>query len=331
MGRAPILNEELPEVKYASRFNGGWDQVVKYEDKIFTENVAFTDNDFFKMFSFEILKGNKESFLLDPSEIVITESIAQKYFGSTDALNKVFSIDIRGGKDFVVAGVVADPPANSSLDFQMLISQVNRRYYERNMTEWRNFSTPTFVQLNAGTSRTQLMTNLRSIRDKLMKEDMEESKKQYDIPDDVIQFEFRATNLLDIHLHKEVNWHKVSDQQYSLILGGLAILIIIIASINYISLALTTSAARRKEVGVRKSIGASKTQLAYQFTFESLLIAVVSMIFGIILMLIFLPNFNEFTSKSIEVTHISLLELMGVAFLLASLIGLVAGSYTSFD
>lgn len=330
VGLAPTLKEELPEVKYATRFNEGAKRVVKYKDMIFSESVSYTDTDFFNMFSFPVIAGNKESFLSEPSQVVITESIAQKYFGSTDALDKVLSIDMQGDKEFVVVGVISDPPFNSSLDFKMLISQVNRGYYKENMTQWRNFSTPTFVQLNNGTEHSQLQTNLHSVRDKLMKEGLEESKKQYSIPDDVIQFEFRATNLLDIHMHKDVSWHKVSDPQYSFILGGLALLIIVIASINYISLALTTSAARRKEVGVRKSIGATKNQLAYQFTLESVLVSILSMILGVILMMTFLPNFNDFTSKSIEVTPLILLEVLGISLLLSVFVGLIAGSYPSF-
>lgn len=326
----PTLKEELSEVKYATRFNSGWEQVVKYENNMFIENIAFTDNDFFKMFSFEVQAGEAETFLLEPKQVVITESIAEKYFGDEVALNKSLSIDIRGSEDYLVVGVIADPPKNSSLDFSLLISQTNRPYYDRNMENWRSFNTPTFVQLQPGSTSDQLKESLIGIRDKYMKESLAKSKERYNIPDDVIQFEYRVTNMLDIHLNNNVSWHKASDPQYSLILSALAILIIVIASINYVSLALTTSAARRMEVGVRKAIGASKKQLIQQFSLESIILAIISMVIGIILMMIFLPTFNEFTNKSIELNTALMIEIGLTGLLLALMIGAMAGGYPAF-
>lgn len=330
VGLAPVLKDELSEVKYATRFNGDWDQIVKYQDKMFIESIAFTDSDFFQMFSFEVIAGNKDKFLLEPKQVVITESIAEKYFENENPLDKTLTIDIRGEQEYSVVGIIADPPSNSSFDFELLIPQPNRPYYERNMENWRSFNTPTFVQLQEGSTEDQLYESLLLVRDKYMKEGLERSRERYDIPEDATQFEYITTNLLDIHLNNKVNWHKASDPQYSLILSGLAILIIIIASINYVSLALTTSAARRLEVGVRKAIGANQSQLIYQFSFESILLAVVSMIFGVILMVLFLPTFNEFTDKSIVLDSMLILEICAAGLLLSLFIGLIAGGYPAF-
>ncbi len=327
---APTLKEELSEVKFATRFNGGWSQVVKYQNKIFIEDIAFTDNDFFKMFSFPVLEGNSELFLLEPKQAVVTKSIAKKYFGDESPLNKILAVDIRGEQDYEIVGVMDDPPTNSSFNFDILIPQENRLYYERNMVNWSSFNSPTFVQLHEGSSEQQLLTSLIDVRDRYMKENMERDKEEYDIPEDAIQFEYRTSNLLDIHLNPDVNWHKVSDPQYSLILGGLAILIIVIASINYISLALTTSASRRLEVGVRKSIGATQKQLIYQFSFESVALAILSMAFGVIIMILFLPTFNDFTGKGIRLDSGVWLELLGFSLAISLLVGHLAGCYPAF-
>ncbi len=147
------------------------------------------------------------------------------------------------------------------------------------------------------------------------------------VPPDVKITEFVFTALPDIHLKTEVSWAKVSDPQYSMILGGIALLILVIACINYISLALTTSASRRTEVGIRKAVGAQKNQLVYQFGFESVLLTMISMIIGVILMLLFLPYFNSFTGKGIEVTIDRLINLVLYCVGLTLIVGLIAGSY----
>lgn len=134
-------------------------------------------------------------------------------------------------------------------------------------------------------------------------------------------------SLSSVHLAKDISWDRVSDPKYSWILGGIALLILIIASINYISLSLTTSASRRVEVGIRKVVGAQKNQIAWQFTVESLVLALASMVIGMIFVFLFLPAFNSFTTKGIALTFSNLLPVIGVAAAIAFVIGLIAGSY----
>ena len=128
-------------------------------------------------------------------------------------------------------------------------------------------------------------------------------------------------------MKKDIGWAKVSDPQYSLILGGMALLILLIACINYVSLALTTSTARRTEVGIRKVVGAQKTQLVYQFGFESVILALISMVIGIALVFLFLPAFNTFTGKGIAMDATSFGQVVGVSLVLTLLVGTLAGSY----
>ncbi len=125
-------------------------------------------------------------------------------------------------------------------------------------------------------------------------------------------FKLAFTPLTEIHLMKSIGWHKVSDPQYAYILGGIALLILVIACINYISLALTTSASRRKEVGVRKVTGADRKQLVYQFGFESLLLACISMFIGVMFVILFLPSFNQFTQKTIVIAWKDWAELLSI-------------------
>ena len=326
-GLREVLKDELPEVEMATRYNSGASGIVRYGDKIFTEKLTYVDDDFFKMFSFPLIRGNADKLFQHKQEVVLTPAIAEKYFGQEDPIGKTIEIDVNGSNNYTVTGIIKQAPANSSLSFEILIPQQNRPYYDKNLGQWGNYSTPTFVQLVKNADLQQFSANLDKIIDKYMSENLKLRRDRGNIPEDITLLEIQYTNLADIHLNKEVSWEKVSDPQYSLILGGIAILILLIACINYISLALTTSTARRTEVGIRKAVGAQKGQLVYQFGFESLALAMISMVIGIGLVVLFLPAFNEFTNKNITLVVASLLELGAVTLGLTLVVGLIAGSY----
>ncbi|MBK7653508.1 MAG: ABC transporter permease [Flammeovirgaceae bacterium] len=291
-GLGPALKDELPEVKYATRYNSDNRGIFRYEEKVFTESLTYVDADFFKMFSFPLIKGNADRIFLDKSEIVLTPAIVKKYFGDVDPIGKTILIDDEGEKSYTVTGVIEPAPANSSLHYDILISQENRSYYERNMNNWGNFNTPTFVQLNSEADLTIFKTNLDKIIDKYMRDKLEKWRKEstIQIPTDVKMLEYEFTALPDWHLEKEIRSEMVSDPQYSIILGGIAIFIMLLACINYISLSLTTSASRRIEVGVRKVVGAQRNQLVYQFSFESLMLSLASMVIGFGLVVLFFTS-----------------------------------------
>jgi len=310
LGLRNVLKEELPEIKYATRFSSGRTVVLRYRDKIFSEKIAYVDRDFFRMFSFNLLTGDAENLFENKLDVVITAEIAEKYFGKEDPIGKTISITVGSEKLFTIAGIIEAPPVNSSLDFQILVPQESMPGYEKQMTDWSVFGTPCFVQLLDHADPTQFRANLHKVGQKYMGD-----------------IELAFTPLTEMHLMKSVGWHKVSDLQYAYILGGIALLILGIACINYISLALTTSASRRKEVGVRKVTGAGRKQLVYQFGYESLLLACISVFIGIILVILFLPSFNQFTRKEIEIGWQDWTELLSIGLLLTFVVGLLAGSY----
>ncbi|MCI0750628.1 MAG: ABC transporter permease [Flammeovirgaceae bacterium] len=331
VGFRQALLDELPEVVRATRYNSGGTGIFRYDDKVFTENITFVDGDFFAMFSFQLLKGNRDKLFKNKQEIVLTPAIAEKYFGTEDPIGKIVKIDAEGEKDYIVAGIIEPAPANSSLSYSILIPQENRWNYERNMSQWGNFNTPTFAQLAPGTDLTTFKANLDKLTEKYVGDRLKKWREEsmVPIPADAKMLEYEFTQLPDWHLKNEISWDKVSDPQYSLILGGIAVLILLIACINYISLSLTTSASRRTEVGIRKVVGAQRNQLIYQFGFESLMLAFLSMFIGLGLVALFLPAFNEFTNKSIQLTWSGMLQVAGVSFVLALIVGLLAGSYPS--
>jgi putative ABC transport system permease protein len=330
-GLGPAIKEECPEVEYVTRFNSG-SATVNYKDKVFSQELTYVDKDFFKMFSFPLLKGNAGTVFRDKLEVVLTPAVAEKFFGNEDPIGQSIALNFGDSKDvFIVTGIIEAPPANSSLDFKILLPQQNRNGYEHSATNWGSTNSPTFVQLRSKADTTLLKRNLAAICTKYFEPVAERWKKEAVIPvaKDLKLLEYVFSPLPEIHLKSKIGWHKVSDKSYSYILGGIALLILLIASINYISLALTTSAARRTEVGIRKVVGAVRMQLFYQFGFESIVLAVISMIFGFALAALFLPSFNDFTDKQIAYGQVNWLMFFLVGLALALTVGILAGSYPS--
>ncbi len=329
-GMLPALKNDIPEIELGTRFNSS-DAILTYNEKVFKENVVYVDADFFKMFTFKLLVGNPDRIFRTKEEIVLTPALAEKYFGKEDPIGKIFLFTNGLGekKPMTVTGLIDSPSANSSLDFAILVPQENRPGYERHLAKFGNFNTATFVQLVPGTDLTKFQSNLDKTVEKVMSDQLKKDRQEsvVPVPDGVKTFQLQYTKLAHIHLKKEISWEKVSDPQYSLILGGIALLILVIACINYVSLALTTSTSRRTEVGIRKVVGAQKKQLIYQFGFESVLLAMISMLIGIGMAFVFLPSFNSFTKKTIELDVAGVTLAVGVSLALALIVGILAGSY----
>ncbi len=332
-GLRNAIKDELPEVSLATRYNSGHSGIVRYNDKVFSEKgITYVDADFFKMFSFKIIAGNPGKLFSGKLETAITPEIAKKYFGDESALGKMLRVDVDGDKEFVITAIIEPAPANSSLRYDILLPQENISNYERNVNQWGNFNTPTFVQLVPNTDFKKFISNLDKAIQKHMGEKLEKWRKQAatPVPANVKMLESEFTQLPDMHLKKEISWENVSDPQYSWILGGIAALILLIASINYVSLALTTSASRKTEVGIRKVAGAQRQQLVWQFSIESVVLSILSMVIGIVLVFLFLPAFNQFTDKDIAISFSNIAPVLLASLTLTIFIGVVAGSYPAF-
>lgn len=318
---------ELAEVQYMTRFSQG-EGVMRYRDKIFKQRYTNADSGFFRMFSFPVVAGDHEHLFRNLSDAVLTRETAKKYFGDEDPIGKIFTIEMQGEKTMRVAAVVEAPPANSSIQFEMILPIEMNPGFISNRDRWSNYSYPTFIQVYPGTSIVSLQDNLNRLYQKYVPAETREWRERNLVPG-FKPYEYGITALPEIHLRKDVDWQKVSDPQYSWILGGIAVLILVIACINYISLALTTSASRRIEVGIRKVVGAYRKQLVQQFGFESIVLALISMMIGLGLVAIFLPYFNDFTGKEIVFTAASIFQVAGVALALSIVVGVLAGIYPS--
>jgi len=321
---APTMKAEIPEVQYATHFCKS-DAILRRDEKVFKEPIVYIDADFFRMFSFRLLEGNVEKMFSSKDEIVLTPAMAEKYFGASPALGQVLMM---GNRSLTVTGIIEAPPANSSLQFQALLPIEGwGAYHQYNLDTWMNMGFATFVQLYPSASAAHLQASLDRLTQKYMKADLDQWRERDKVPEGEMPYRIGFAKLTGIHSMKDVSWDNVSDPQYAWILGGIAILIMLIACINYISLALTSSAKRRMEVGVRKVMGAYRKQLIYQFAFESVMLALLSLLIGFVLAALFLPAFNQFTGKAIALNTTNIFSLAGISLAIALVVGLLAGCY----
>lgn len=325
MGIGSVIKKELPEVKRATHFVPIEGVSVGYGTNIFKEKGAFVDPDFFKMFDFRVLRGNADELFRAPLEIVITPETAKKYFGDEDPIGK--TLKVQGSFDLTVSGIIESPPPYSSLDFSILVPIQGHPRYKEAMEQWGNFSFPTFVELNPQSALPSFKSNLDKMVDKYMGERMKTWREHYQIPKDETIFEITFTPLHDIHHNHKIEWYKATNPQTILILGGITLLILVIACINYVSLATMLSAQRNREVGVRKVLGASKKGLIGQFWVEAMLTTAIAAIFGLALAYLFTGRFNDFTGKSLAVFDANPLHISLFIIALILIVGTFSGLY----
>lgn len=319
----PTLKENLKEVEAQVRFSKIGTQ-VKIDANQFSETVTFAGEDFFDVFDFELTSGERNSALRSPGQIVLTETLARKYFGNADPLNKSIAIQLGDSfEEFIVKGVAKDVPINSSLNFALLISDLNytKIYSQQTLTSaWFNINPETYILLKEGTSYKDVMTKFPSIFKTVLGED-EFTKSKY---------EAGLQPLTSIHLDTSfpVATAPVSDPKYSYILGAVALLILVVACINFVTLSVGRSLKRAKEVGIRKVVGAERKQLITQFIGEAIIVTLISLIIGLVAASLSLPTFNNFASKELSMPFDGF--LFGVIGVLLLIIGLIAGSYPAF-
>jgi putative ABC transport system permease protein len=316
------LKENFQEIKNFVRIIPIESQ-VKANDDQFTETITITDPHFFDVFDFHLIQGDKHRALQQPNDIVITEETALKYFGSINVINKVISVQL-GEKfeDFTISAVTESVPSNSSISFTALIPSQNliKIYRERALTSgWFNVTPETYVMLDKGVDVNELMAKFPPVFKTILGDDYEKSK-----------YFVGLQPLTDIHLNNEFpqGIAPVNNPKYAYILAGVAVLILFLACINFVTLSIGRTLKRAKEVGIRKVVGAIRYQLIVQFIGEAILITLLSLLLGIALAGASLPVFNELSGKALVLQSNTFTILTG--FILIIVIGLIAGSYPAF-
>lgn len=316
----PTLEADIPEIEGMSRLVVFQD-IVKKDDFADDENVSMIDPAFFQMFDVPWKEGDPSKFGNSLSEVVLSEESAKKYFGDTNPIGQNITIQLGDQEaNFLVSGVLAAQPRNSSFQFSLAIPFGNDKklFREQMRLNWFNIMVETFVMLPPETDTAQVAAKFPAMMQKALGENYEEGA-----------YTVHLQPFTDIHLNPDMppGLLPVSDPQYAYILLGVAILILIIASINFTTLAVSRSLSRAMEVSVRKVVGARRLQLMAQFWTEAILIAVVALILGVFLADLALPIFNDFAQRDMELsfTPQAISFWLGIALI----IGLLSGAYPS--
>jgi putative ABC transport system permease protein len=322
----PAFLEEFPEIVHMSRFIKRGD-VVNYQGQSARESIALADPDFFKMFSFRLNRGDPQTVLLNRDSVIIREEIVKRYFGKEDPIGKVLSIKM-GSRffDFIVSGVAGDIPQSSSITFDFLVPYDRVRDYipERYLSQWTGFTTSTFIELQRNVSAAELGQKFPSFVRKHLGEILEKYARE-----DFSAYRFELQPLQKIYLNTEGRSYYMasSNPLYSYILSGIALLILIIAAINYMNLAIARYTTRLREIGMRKVLGADRKNLMKQFFSESIFFSFISLLVGIALAELFLPAFNNFVGKKLAIGYFSNWTTMASIIGLMFVVSLVSGSY----
>jgi predicted permease len=305
------VKEELPEIKYSARADWGSQVLFAVGDKSIYERGYFTDPDFLKMFSFKLIKGDTALILKDPTSVVITDKMAEKFFGKEDAMGK--TLKVNNDKLFTVVGIVEEPPLSSTIKFSWLASF--EIYEKKNpwLQQWGNNGIQTYVQLVPGVDPAQVNKKLYNF---ISNKDTSAIAKPF------------LFSVNDWRLRSKFDEGKQAGGRITVvrIFSIIAIIIIIIACINFMNLATARSEQRAREVGVRKTMGAGRGALVRQFFSESVLMAFAGMLIAALIVWLVLPAFNRLVEKELSFDVSNPVIWAGMP-LMALCCGLLAGSY----
>lgn len=328
---ARALAEQFPEVEAVTRCRNYGFPVFRYGDKVFSEERVFAvDPAFFEVFRIPFIRGAAESALARPDGLVLTRSMAEKYFGGEDPIGKTINADRR--RDFIVTAVVEDVPANSHFHFDFLRSLAP--YNDARGTVWVFNDFYTYVLLREGTDPKALEAKLFAVVkdgiDPFLRSVLGISAEQFLAGGGDFRYYFQP--LHDIHLrsHLDFELEANGDIVYVYIFSAIALGILLIACINFINLATARSALRAREVGVRKTLGSARFQIMRQFLVETVLLTLQAVGLAWLLAELSRPLFNTIAGKNLTLPFLS--HWWGIPLLLgfALLIGVLAGFYPAF-
>jgi putative ABC transport system permease protein len=307
---APAVIEEYPEIVNAARFNNGTTSLVlTYGEKTFREEVQLADASALEMFTFPLIQGDPASALSETHSIVMTEGMAEKYFGEEDPVGKI--IRVNDTYDFTVSGVLKDISPNSSIQFDFLapvefLNDIRGRSY---LTTWGNLSFRTYVQLQSNVSFESVSQKLAN---RLIREGQED-----------VEVFLRPFKRLHLFWLDQGGGQIDQVRTFSLI----AFFVLFIACINFMNLTTARSENRAREIGIRKVVGAHRRNIIEQFYGESVLLAFLSLVFAVLLVRLGLPAFNTLVGKEISFNFfqnpVFFLGLLGITVVTA----LLSGSY----
>jgi putative ABC transport system permease protein len=315
----PTMVQDFPEVLDAVRFSPTVKRVFSYGDKnFFQEGVLYVDQSVFNVFSWELIEGDPETALEVPFTMVLTETTARKIFGDENPIGKFIKWDNRF--DYRVTGVVKDPPPNSHFTFTCLASFSTFIKYDPRIGSWDGGSFQTYLLLRKNTDFLELEAKMKGFYEEYLGPRLKERG---------IELETYLQPLKSIHLksHLQGELGDNSDIRIIYAFWTIAVVILLIACINFMNLATARSGARAKEIGMRKILGAKRGKLVVQFLSESFIFAVLSLIIAVFMARLFLPYFTSLAGENISLGSLRMSHVYTSLLAIVLFVGLVAGSY----
>jgi putative ABC transport system permease protein len=315
---AEVLKENIPEVKEAARFHFLRNRTLRYKERLFNENsFGFADPSFFDLFSFEFIKGNPKNALKDINSIVLTEEMAEKYFGNEEPVGKMITLD--NTLDLNVTGVIKNIPHNTHFEssyysFNCLVPILLYKNYSSGFENWEEYRFIVYVLLEKGVDHKKVDEKIALVFD-------EHSENASEI-----QLVLQPINSIRLYNINGDPTGMKSITMFSLLAG----LVLLIACFNFTNLTTARSLSRAKEIGIRKVVGAKKGNLIRQFLGESLCFSLLSLILATLLVYLFFPTFNNISGKFLSFTLFSHPRQLCGVVLIAICTGLIAGGYPAF-
>jgi len=317
----PTMKKEFPEIRNFTRINWNNKVQMSYGDKrLYLPQVFLVDSTFLRMFDFKLIKGNRQTALEKPNSIVITESTAEKLFGTSDPIGKTISHYGRDTMNVIVTAVARDIPQNSQLQFDALIS-FNTIYRPDWMNNWGGNWLNTYFELAPNTNVAALEKKFPAFLKKYMADG--DNWKNYELF--LLPLKEVHANANDIGLDY-LNYQKF-DKNYTNIFFIIALIVLAIACINFMNLSTARSAERAKEVGIRKTIGAVRQQLSMQFVSESVILSFIALVLAIIFVELCLPYLNNLSGRQLSLPLFSNIQVLLFVVAGTIVIGILSGLY----
>jgi len=325
----PDLKRNFPEVEAAVRLKTGYNPIVRIGNQSFKEKdnaVVYVDPNFFQVFNYPLIEGNKASVLLSINQVVISQRMAKKYFGNADPVGK--TINITSDKLMLtISGVAKDFPQNSSFQYDIFIPVQADSYYKRGMAQGTNsFSHLLVIKLAPGTNVVNFQKKLDAFT-KVYFKPLMESMAKYNPKEKLKPFHVYLRPFAQAHYNQSEGWDHYTNLKNIYQLICLTVVILLIACLNYILLTLTSAMARSQDVGVRKTIGANRKQIVFKYYVETQLLAFIAVIAGFFIAVVCLPFFNGLIGSDLNINDFSVKDIGLMMLALAVVLGLLAGIY----
>lgn len=322
---AQAVKEEIPTIANSVRLRPAGKATILVDNHAFKDELTYTDSSIFDIFSFTLAAGDPRRALTEPTAVVLSRKAAIKYFGTEDAIGRYVDISLYDAppKRHQVTGILNDFPPNTSIKMDVVAPMISARRSSNLSGTWKGWNFYTYLMLNAGADPVTVGDQISALYERRLAE--AESSDGIELSQN--PFLLSLQPLADVHLDPETG---ESRREYSYILGCIAVAVLLLACINFITLAMARSTTRSREVSVRKVFGAVRGQLINQFCGEGLLVSGCAIVAGFVLAELALPVFNSIAEKSLSIDLLSNFPLIFIAVGLLLILGLVSGAVPAF-